>query len=42
MDNKEKEIRCCNTEVRKNKIGQITMCRVYTRWVQTCADCSFW
>ena len=39
MDNNEKSERCMSTPVRGT--GLDMQCRVYTRWVGECSDCSF-
>ena len=42
MDNKEKVMRCCDTEIRVDEDDNVIMCKVYTRWVSECNDCSFY
>ena len=41
MDNDEKKRRCLAVEQRHTGEHTTPACRVYSRWVPDCADCSF-
>lgn len=41
MDNREKTFRCENAKTRETNDINVIQCKVYSRWVSNCDDCSF-